>query len=133
LFIKKFLYLSFDTFVIQVIRVDMIETDFFKKQTPSSEIKTKIVSDYFPKYCRIILKAPKKHKQIRYIDLFAGPGMYEDSNLSTPLLIAKSCSEDAELSQIVRLIFNDKDYCQQLTENFNKFFPPGTFKFGLSF
>jgi three-Cys-motif partner protein len=106
-----------------------METDFFKSQTRSSEIKAKIVADYFPQYCRIIHKSPKKHKQIRYIDLFAGPGIYEDSNLSTPLLLAKSCAEDAELSKIVRLIFNDKDYCEELRENFNKFFPLGTFKF----
>jgi three-Cys-motif partner protein len=106
-----------------------MESDFFKTQTRSSGVKAKIVSDYFPQYCRIILKAPKKHKQIRYIDLFSGPGVYEDGNFSTPLLLAKSCAQDPELSKIVRLIFNDKDYRDQLKENFNKNFPLGTFKF----
>ncbi len=106
-----------------------MDNDFFKVQTQSSRIKAKIVAEYFPQYCRIILKAPKQHKQIRYIDLFSGPGLYEDNNLSTPLLLAKSCASDAELSKIVRLIFNDKDYCDQLKENFSNHIPTEAFKF----
>src|ERR1035437_2902128 len=101
--------------------------DFFKKQTASSRIKANIVAEYFPQYCRIILKKPQP--EIRYLDLFAGPGIYEELSLSTPLLIADSCAKDALLSQKVRLIFNDNRYSNQLKENFYKYFQRDTFNF----
>jgi len=101
--------------------------DFFKKQSESSRIKASIVAEYFPQYCRILLKHPQP--EIRYLDLFAGPGKYEDNNLSTPLLIANSCSNDAVLSQKVRLLFNDNQYSSQLERNFYDHFPKGTFHF----
>jgi three-Cys-motif partner protein len=103
------------------------EKDFFKIQTSSSRIKAKIVAEYFPRYCRIILK--KQQKEIRYLDLFAGPGMYEDGNHSTPLLLAKSCAEDSNLVQKVHLMFNDNEFADQLKHNFLNCFPSGTFKF----
>ena len=48
------------------------EKCFFEKQTLSSRVKASIVSEYFPKYCKIIVK---KHvpERIGYFDLFAGP------------------------------------------------------------
>ena len=57
----------------------MTDKNFFEKQTLSSRVKASIVSEYFPKYCKIIIK---KHmpERIGYYDLFAGPGMYEDGN-----------------------------------------------------
>lgn len=100
--------------------------DFFKKQTPSSRIKASIVAEYFPQYCRIILKQPQD--QIRYLDLFAGPGIYDDGSLSTPLLIAENCSKDQKLAEVVKLIFNDNKYSQKLEENFYKHFSECSFK-----
>jgi hypothetical protein len=35
------------------------EDDFFNEQTSSSDVKAKIVSEYFPQYCRILLKKPQ--------------------------------------------------------------------------
>lgn len=92
--------------------------DFFKKQTHSSRIKANIVAKYFPQYCRILLKKPQD--QLRYLDLFAGPGIYEDGSFSTPLLIAKSCAEDSELSKKVRLLFNDNEHITKLEKNFKE-------------
>ena len=103
-----------------------MENKFFEAQTPSSRIKANIVSEYFPKYCRILLKQPQR--QIRYVDLFAGPGLYDDGSISTPILVGKSCSKDPNLSKIVWLIFNDNKYSEKLKENFENCFPPGTFK-----
>jgi three-Cys-motif partner protein len=100
---------------------------FFEVQTPSSRIKANIVSKYFPQYARILLKKPQT--EIRYLDLFAGPGKYEDKNHSTPLLLAKQCAEDDRLKNKVHLIFNDKEYANELKSNFNNYFPDGTFTF----
>lgn len=105
----------------------MSTEDFFKKQTASSRIKASIVAEYFPQYCKILLKRPQS--KIRYLDLFSGPGLYEDGSLSTPLLIAKSCAEDKNLSQKVQLIFNDKNYCEELRANYFKHFSTNSFQF----
>lgn len=107
------------------------EKNFFEIQTPSSRTKAKIVAEYFPKYCRILLKKPQN--EIRYIDLFAGPGKYEDGNHSTPLLLASACAQDAALRQKVHLMFNDNEYCKQLQANFNECFPENPFRFSPKF
>ena len=62
--------------------------DFFKKQTDSSRVKAAIISEYFPQYCKII---SRRHvpQRFGYFDMFAGPGIYDDGSLSTPLLIAR--------------------------------------------
>ena len=99
---------------------------FFEQQTMSSRIKANIVSEYFPKYCNIIIN---KHepKELRYIDLFAGPGKYDDGNVSTPLLVARNCLRNSFLQQHVRFIFNDNTYKEQLETNFLNEFPEGSF------
>lgn len=106
----------------------MKENSFFEKQTLSSKVKVSIVSEYFPKYCSII-KIKHIPEKIGYIDLFSGPGMYDDGNPSTPILIARNCMKDEDLKNRVWMVFNDKCYSEQLKENFNKEFPEGTFKY----
>lgn len=106
----------------------MSEQTFFEQQTASSKIKASIVSEYFPSYCKIIV-TKHKPKAIRYIDLFAGPGFYEDGNPSTPILVAQHCREDDFLRQNVKMIFNDNHYSSTLETNFNREFPNGTFTF----
>lgn len=93
---------------------------FFEKQTVSSRIKASIVSEYFPSYSKIIVKKYIP-KAVRYIDLFAGPGFYNDKNPSTPILIAKHCEKDAELRDNVWMIFNDNCFSEELKTNFETF------------
>ena len=68
----------------------MTEDNFFDEQRISSKIKASIISEYFPKYCKIIIKKNMPDR-ISYFDLLSGPGSYRDGNLSTPLLIAQKC------------------------------------------
>lgn len=105
----------------------MNNDDFFKQQTPSSRIKANIVAEYFPKYCKIINK--NKQEKIAYVDLYAGPGKYDDGNPSTPLLIGKACADDQELKNLVHLMFNDNAYIDKLKANFIEHFPDRTFKY----
>ena len=65
---------------------------------------------------------------MRYIDLFAGPGKYEDGKPSTPLMIAQKCYQNEVLRNSVRFIFNDMKYKDQLEANFLKEFPKGSFR-----
>lgn len=100
---------------------------FFEHQSASSYIKAKIVSSYFPQYCRILLKNPQR--ELRYIDLFSGPGIYEDGSESTPIMIANECYKDSKLRGIVRMQFNDKNYKEVLENNFLARYPRGSFGF----
>lgn len=100
--------------------------NFFEKQSASSYVKAKIVSSYFPQYCKILSKFPQK--EFRYIDLFAGPGLYEDGHESTPLMIARECYNDEYLRNNVRMLFNDMKYKDVLEDNFLKLYPQGTFR-----
>ena len=102
------------------------DNDFFKKQTDSSRVKASIVSEYFPQYCKIIRR---KHEpeMFRYIDLFAGPGIYEDGNISTPIMLARNVAKDSSLINKVQFVFNDLNYCEELRANFESEFPIGTF------
>ncbi|HOU68189.1 MAG TPA: three-Cys-motif partner protein TcmP [Paludibacteraceae bacterium] len=106
----------------------MIDNNFFEKQTVSSRVKASIVSEYFPKYAKIIIK---KHipEKIRYIDLFAGPGKYEDGNPSTPILVARNCKSDDILKNKVWMVFNDVEYSEQLRNNFYQEFNQDDFHF----
>lgn len=104
----------------------MSEKAFFEQQTASSRIKANIISHYFPSYCKIISKA-NMPKEIRYVDLFAGPGIYDDGNFSTPILIAEKCNRDNFLRNIVKFIFNDKIHTDTLKKNFIDHFPNSTF------
>lgn len=104
----------------------MKNTEFFEQQTISSRVKAGIVADYFPQYCKIITKR-RTPASIRFIDLFSGPGIYEDGNVSTPILVGRKCKQDHLLRTHVQFIFNDNEYIEQLKENFNNEFPAGTF------
>jgi three-Cys-motif partner protein len=110
----------------------MSDKKFFEKQTRSSKIKALIVSTYFPKYSNIIGRKGMQTK-IRYVDLFAGPGIYEDGNYSTPILIGQACQKTEMLRNTVEMIFNDNIYGKVLRENFTKIFPINTFNYQPSF
>ncbi len=98
----------------------MSNKKFYETQTPSSKIKASIVAKYFPQYCRIINRS--RQKEFRFLDLFAGKGIYDDGSFSTPLLLGKAIAKDKELSQLVRFIFNDKkkEFINALEHNFKQ-------------
>jgi three-Cys-motif partner protein len=83
----------------------MSKEDFFEEQLPCSKIKTSIVTSYFNGWSKIMLKWSDT---IGYVDLFAGPGKYEDGADSTPLIIIKSAIANKDLSSSLVTIFNDK-------------------------
>jgi three-Cys-motif partner protein len=84
---------------------------FFKEAKEQSEIKAKIVADYFGAWSKIMVKQAQTYgtNRIAYLDLFAGPGRYEDGTQSTPLLILEQAIKDPQLNQSLVTIFNDKD------------------------
>lgn len=79
---------------------------FFHDQSEQSRIKAQIVSSYFRAWSMVI---KKWNGPMGYIDLFCGPGKYEDDQLSAPLLIINTTLADPILSSKMRFIFNDYD------------------------
>lgn len=51
----------------------------------------------------------RNQNKIRYIDLFAGRGLYEDGTKSTPLLILEKAIQDPDTRDMLVTVFNDKD------------------------
>jgi three-Cys-motif partner protein len=85
---------------------------FFEEQSAQSQVKAAIVSKYFWSWGKIItgyLKGAKKDTSIQYIDLFAGPGRYENGAKSTPLLILEQSIADPLFRDNLFAVFNDKD------------------------
>jgi three-Cys-motif partner protein len=77
----------------------MSGSDFFRESMEQSLIKITIVSKYFGVWARIMLRNLKKYggDKIAYIDLFCGPGRYDDGTPSTPLLILEQAIQNEEL------------------------------------
>lgn len=81
---------------------------FFDESTEQSQIKAKIVSDYFFAWAKIITHVQRSDR-IAYIDLFAGPGRYKDGTMSTPLLILQRGIRDPIIARRLVTLFNDGD------------------------
>jgi three-Cys-motif partner protein len=87
--------------------------DFFQEQREQSLIKARIVSKYFSAWANVILgvkkRFPQHDQRMAYIDLFAGPGRYDDQSKSTPILVLETILANADLSSRMVTLFNDKD------------------------
>lgn len=81
---------------------------FFGESREQSAVKTAIVSKYFWSWSKVIMPQARDNK-IAYLDLFAGPGRYEDGTKSTPLIILEKAIQDQKMSQMLVTVFNDKD------------------------
>lgn len=83
---------------------------FFDETSEQSEVKAAIVAKYFWVWAKVVIPSAKKRgNKIAYIDLFAGPGRYEDGTKSTPLLILEQAIEDPDMREMLVAIFNDGD------------------------
>ncbi len=88
--------------------VNMASSGFFAEARDNSKVKAAIVSKYFDVWAKIIVPWAKKSSgRVAYIDLFAGPGRYEDSTISTPLLVLQKAVANPDLRQMLVTQFND--------------------------
>ena len=90
-----------------------MKNQWFQEQSEQSLIKARIVSKYFKQWAYVMLGTQKKstntNQRIAYVDLFAGPGRYDDQSKSTPLMVLETILADSELSDRMIMMFNDKD------------------------
>jgi three-Cys-motif partner protein len=96
--------------------------DFFAKQTEESKVKAEIVTKFFDAWSNVILGFQRKKRQalaIGYVDLFAGPGRYDDGSLSTPLLVLDKAIERDERAKSLVSVFNEPntEYHRRLESN----------------
>jgi len=88
----------------------MVYNDFFDEPREQSQIKARIIQKYFWAWAKVIIPTAKqKDNRILYVDLFAGPGRYEDGTLSTPLLVLQRAVEDPDMRAMLVTLFNDRD------------------------
>jgi three-Cys-motif partner protein len=84
--------------------------DFFSERADQSEVKARIVTDYFVTWARIIApRSVRNEGRVAYIDLYAGPGRYEDGSASTPLMVLAKAIEEPKLRNGLVALFNDLD------------------------
>lgn len=82
------------------------KSNFFDTQTEQSRIKSLIVTKYFDAWSQIMLRQARN--PIQYMDLFAGPGQYDDGTPSTPLIVLKKVIAYPKLRGNLQTIFNDE-------------------------
>jgi three-Cys-motif partner protein len=88
----------------------MADVSFFDFPTEASIKKQRIVSKYFGGWANIVLpKALSKEGKLMYVDLFCGPGRYQDGSPSTPLLILEHAVKTPALREVIQLFFNDEN------------------------
>lgn len=91
----------------------MSNNSFFNEQKEQSLIKARIVEKYFWAWAKVIISTIKKLKtsdsRIAYIDLFAGPGRYEDNSKSTPIKVLETAISDPDMQNMLVTVFNDAD------------------------
>lgn len=84
--------------------------EFFEEPSDQSSVKAAIVSNYFKAWAKIILGVQvryNKPRRIAYIDLFAGPGKYQDGSYSTPLLVIQQALQNEDIREALVCLFND--------------------------
>jgi three-Cys-motif partner protein len=83
--------------------------NFFGKQSAASDVKSRIVTKHFASWSSIVLpKAVQLGQTIAYMDLYCGPGLYDDGTRSTPLLILEAAMGTPSLHPHLVTVFNDK-------------------------
>jgi three-Cys-motif partner protein len=92
----------------------MADSGFFEISKEQSRVKTAIVSKYFDAWANVMMGVHdrvqgKYGDKIAYVDLFAGPGRYDDGTNSTPLMILEKATKSEKLRNRLVSIFNDKD------------------------
>lgn len=100
--------------------------DFFLTQKEGSEVKTRLVLDYFKGWSRIMVERVRNNQnpRLQYIDLYCGPGCYgnDEATPSTPIRILEHAVKTPELRDRLLTLFNDKDksHIEELKKNIAK-------------
>ena len=100
-----------------------LSENFYDSPTDQSIAKATIVSKYFSQWANVMIKTVDRGKPIAYVDLFAGPGIYNDGSKSTPLLVIDEALKHDQIAEQLVLVFNDKEakYVETLKETIESY------------
>ena len=82
----------------------MNDNSFFDESTEQSQVKSRIVEKYFWAWAQVM---KKQANRIGYIDLYAGPGLYQDGSRSTPILVLEKAIGEEDIRNKLVSVFND--------------------------
>jgi len=86
------------------------DDNFYDAQSEASQIKARIVTKYFLFWAKVMVPQAKSWaRALAYIDLYSGPGRYDDGTKSTPILILESAVQNPDLRQLLVTTFNDRN------------------------
>ena len=99
----------------------MANEKFFELPKEPSIIKTLLVSKYFEAWANVMLS--QTQDKIQYLDLFAGPGQYDEGSLSTPLIVLSKAIQNPKLRERLITVFNDSNpkFIADLQQSINSF------------
>lgn len=86
--------------------------DFFHAPKDESRVKADIVEAFFVGWARIIggyQKSQGRPVNLGYLDLFAGPGCYDDGTETTAIRVLNRVLENEDRRRGTRLVFNEWD------------------------
>jgi three-Cys-motif partner protein len=88
--------------------------DFFDEIKEQSQVKIEIVKKYFIAWANVLLPFVEvRDGKLGYIDLFSGPGIYEDGTKSTPVVLLEEALNHHKLGIRLRkrlvTLFNDSN------------------------
>ena len=88
----------------------MVDNQFFDEPREQSQIKARIIEKYLWAWANVVIPTAKQMgNRILYIDLFAGPGRYDNGTLSTPLLVLRKAIDDRNMRNMLVTFFNDRN------------------------
>lgn len=102
----------------------MAGDEFFDAPEAQNVVKSIIVAKYFDSWSTIMLtRSNVSGGRIAYVDLFSGPGKFEDGSLSTPFKVLLQAINDPRLCARLVTVFNDMNpaYTHQLQESITAF------------
>jgi three-Cys-motif partner protein len=85
----------------------MSTDNFFAHQTPESRVKTGIVTDFVATWLSIV--GGTSSGRLAYMELFAGPGVFDDGAKSTPVLVTEHVAANPTWRRRVQIVLNEKD------------------------
>ena len=87
-----------------------MSSDFFNTRSLRSQVKSLVVGEYYRQWGYIIANSSDPSGgAMGYVDLFCGPGIYEDGSESTPLVVLRNTLHSDVLRNRVLLVFNDEN------------------------
>jgi three-Cys-motif partner protein len=95
----------------------MSNDSFFDEPKEQSLVKARIVEKYFSAWAIAMIGDIEKRKsqgkmvdeRIAYIDLFAGPGRYENGSKSTPIKVLEIAIANPKMHDRLKTVFNDSN------------------------